>query len=126
MSESEANATESQLLEQYPFFDLATQAKPFKNPGFRPRKPKALRQLLATERTLDRPVNEPNYERIAAPPSIKPRKKYCDITGLEAKYTEPKTNLRYHSAQVYELIQELPPHRVQELLALRKANIVLK
>jgi hypothetical protein len=22
-------------------------------------------------------------ERIAAPPSIKPRKKYCDVTGLE-------------------------------------------
>ncbi|RKP22423.1 hypothetical protein SYNPS1DRAFT_20087, partial [Syncephalis pseudoplumigaleata] len=63
---------------------------------------------------------------IAAPPSIMPRKKYCDITGLEAKYTEPKTNLRYHSAQIYELIQELPPHRVQELLALRKAHIVLK
>ncbi|KAI9591196.1 hypothetical protein BDF19DRAFT_389679, partial [Syncephalis fuscata] len=63
---------------------------------------------------------------ITAPPSLKPRKKYCDITGLEAKYTEPKTNLRYHSAQVYELIQELTPHRVQELLSLRKANIVLK
>ncbi len=28
-------------------------------------------------------------------------KKYCDLTGLEAHYTDPKTRLRYHSVNEY-------------------------
>jgi INO80 complex subunit C len=69
---------------------------------------------------------------IEAPPSVIPPKKYCDITGLEvslcfscsqpqfsgsyhhadscsfytqAPYIDPKSRLRYHNAEVYELIR---------------------
>lgn len=35
-----------------------------------------------------------------APPSLRPSKKYCDITGLEAPYTDPKSRLRYHNADI--------------------------
>jgi len=48
------------------------------------------------------------WSDIDAPPSLLPQKKYCDITGLEGKYTDPKTKLRYHNAEVYAVIQTLP------------------
>lgn len=41
------------------------------------------------------------------PPSLLPPKKYCDITGLEAPYTDPKTTLRYHSKEIYGIINTL-------------------
>ncbi|RIB15027.1 YL1 nuclear protein, partial [Gigaspora rosea] len=63
---------------------------------------------------------------IEAPPSIIPQKKYCDITGLEGKYTDPKTRLRYHSAEVYKEIKQLAPGVVQDYLGLRHAAVVLR
>ncbi|KAJ3729146.1 YL1 nuclear protein C-terminal domain-containing protein [Lentinula guzmanii] len=44
---------------------------------------------------------------IEAPPSVLPQKHYCDITGLEAPYTDPVTGLRYHDKDVYALIKEM-------------------
>ena len=46
-----------------------------------------------------------------------PAKKYCDITGQPARYTDPKTKLRYADATVFE---------VQRYLGLRRAAVVLK
>ncbi|KAI9136917.1 YL1 nuclear protein C-terminal domain-containing protein, partial [Paraphysoderma sedebokerense] len=63
---------------------------------------------------------------IVSPPSLIPPKKYCDITGLEAPYTDPKTGLRYHNAEVYKFIKTLSTHTVQEYLGLRGAAVVLK
>ena len=42
---------------------------------------------------------------VEAPPSLLPAKKYCDVTGLPALYTDPKSKLRYHSTEIYELIR---------------------
>ncbi|KAK5169602.1 chromatin-remodeling complex subunit ies6 [Saxophila tyrrhenica] len=66
------------------------------------------------------------YTSIAAAPSLKPKKKYCDITGLPAKYRDPKTGLNYVNAEVYTVIKGLTTGQVQEYLAARGANTVLK
>ncbi|TKA32052.1 hypothetical protein B0A50_01298 [Salinomyces thailandicus] len=66
------------------------------------------------------------YTSIAAAPSLKPKKKYCDITGLPAKYTDPKTGLFYFNAEVYKVVKGLSTGQVQEYLAARGANTVLK
>lgn len=42
-----------------------------------------------------------------AHPSLLPTKKYCDITGLPARYTDPKTKLRYHDLEVFNVIRQL-------------------
>lgn len=42
---------------------------------------------------------------VEAPPSLLPRKKYCDVTGLKGNYTDPKSRLHYHSAEVYGIIK---------------------
>jgi|ERR1700735_1268032 INO80 complex subunit C len=55
---------------------------------------------------------------IDAPPSLLPQKKYCDITGLESKYTDPKTKLRYHNTEVYAVIQTLPASIDQQVVPL--------
>jgi INO80 complex subunit C len=66
------------------------------------------------------------YTSVAAAPSLKPKKKYCDITGLPAKYRDPKTGLNYVNAEVYAVVKGLTTGQVQEYLAARGANTVLK
>lgn len=66
------------------------------------------------------------YTSIAAAPSLKPKKKYCDITGLPAKYKDPKSGLYYYNAEVYAVVKGLTTGQVQEYLAARGANTVLK
>ncbi|ORY06453.1 hypothetical protein K493DRAFT_203297 [Basidiobolus meristosporus CBS 931.73] len=63
---------------------------------------------------------------LEAPPSVIPQKKYCDITGLEGKYTDPKTSLRYHSAEIYGVIKNMTTGAVQDYLGARNAAVVLK
>ena len=58
------------------------------------------------------PTNANWYPRVSdheydAPPSLKPAKKYCDVTGLEAPYTDPKSRLRYHNADNLVIAERL-------------------
>ncbi|GAM91492.1 hypothetical protein ANO11243_095430 [Dothideomycetidae sp. 11243] len=71
---------------------------------------------------------QPSYTwtSIAAAPSFKPKQKYCDITGLPAPYADPKTGLRYANKEVYAIVRTLGTGTVQEYLAARGANTVLK
>ena len=66
------------------------------------------------------------YTSIAAAPSLKPKKKYCDITGLPAKYKDPKTGLYYFNAEIYAVLKGLTTGQVQEYLSARGAGTVLK
>ena len=66
------------------------------------------------------------YMSIAAAPSLKPKKKYCDITGLPAKYTDPTTGLHYYNKELYPVVKALTTTQVQEYKALRGAATVLK
>ena len=67
-----------------------------------------------------------SYTSIAAAPSFKPKQSYCDITGLPAKYQDPKTGLRYHNKEIYAVVKTLSTAQVQEYLAARGAHTVLK
>lgn len=85
---------------------------------------KRLKQLLTTEQWPD--DGKPTYTEIEAPPSIYPAKHYCDLTGLPAKYVDPRTKLRYSSADQYAIIQSLPEETVQAYLAVRNAAVVIR
>lgn len=66
------------------------------------------------------------YTSLTAAPSLKPKKKYCDITGLPARYKDPKTGLYYYNAEVYAVVRGLATYQVQEYLGARGAGTVLK
>jgi INO80 complex subunit C len=68
------------------------------------------------------------YTNIESAPSLHPssQRHYCDITGLSAPYTDPKTRLRYHDKEVFALIRTLPQNATEEYLAARGAHTVLK
>ncbi|THU98788.1 hypothetical protein K435DRAFT_720406 [Dendrothele bispora CBS 962.96] len=68
----------------------------------------------------------PTYMSIEAPPSILPQKHYCDITGLEASYTDPHTGLRYHDRHVYALIKGMSASTAKEYLSARGVNSIVK
>ncbi|KAJ2783945.1 Co-chaperone [Coemansia javaensis] len=111
--------------------NLLDVARPFKNGEYRGsgRRWKNLRQVVAQEQqaaATDWPVDFPTYWAVDAPPSLLPQKKYCDVTGLPAPYTDPKTNVRYHSAEIYRFLRSLPPGSEQQYLALRNASVALK
>ncbi|XP_037090435.1 INO80 complex subunit C-like [Pollicipes pollicipes] len=80
-----------------------------------------LKQLISLERSLPFPADAVTYWRLEAPPSFVPAKKYSDISGLPAKYTDPHTKLRYATAEEFKVIQSLPSDIVAGYLALRKA-----
>ncbi|KAJ7449297.1 hypothetical protein FB451DRAFT_1147299 [Mycena latifolia] len=124
--------------------------RPFKNPhyakktGFR--RSKNLKAVLTQERERERAERErrrleriesgmevdgeeeeiPTYTSIEAPPSLLPQRHYCDITGLEAPYTDPATKLRYHDKSIYELIKGLTTSSVKDYLAARGVNSIVK
>ncbi|RXN30404.1 INO80 complex subunit C-like protein [Labeo rohita] len=62
---------------------------------------------------------------IDAPPSMKPAKKYSDISGLPANYTDPQTKLRFASTEEFSYIRQLPTDVVTGYLALRKATCIV-
>lgn len=72
-------------------------------------------------------IDTPTFMLVMAPPSLKPKKHYCDITGLEGKYRLPQSALRFHNVEIYqEVIRHMTPGFDQEYLSLRGANVVLK
>ncbi|KZP11665.1 hypothetical protein FIBSPDRAFT_799995 [Athelia psychrophila] len=130
--------------------------RPFKNPHYTKnvnRRAKNLKAVLSQERERERLERErkrlereqraengedamdvddedadalTSYAAIEAPPSFMPQRHYCDITGLEAPYTDPATGLRYHDKSVYELIKGLSIGASKDYLAARGVNPIVK
>ena len=87
---------------------------------------KALKQIITQEMTETSSEKGPNYGSIDAPPSFKPAKKYSDISGLEANYTDPHTKLNYSNIVEFKVIKKLPSDLIAGYLTLRRANIQLQ
>ncbi|MCJ1449874.1 hypothetical protein MMC28_000202 [Mycoblastus sanguinarius] len=68
------------------------------------------------------------YTNIESAPSLHPahQKHYCDVTGLPAPYTDPKTRLRYHNKEVFDIVRHLPQGMAERYLEARGAHVVLK
>ncbi|OCK78718.1 hypothetical protein K432DRAFT_435816 [Lepidopterella palustris CBS 459.81] len=68
------------------------------------------------------------YTNIESAPSLNPsgKRHYCDVTGLPAPYTDPKTRLRYHNKEVFGVLRALGPGVAEGYLAARGAHTVLK
>ncbi|EMG47028.1 IES6 Chromatin-remodeling complex subunit IES6 [Candida maltosa Xu316] len=96
------------------------------------RRYKPSRQLISDEiKYLSSKPNlkydTPTYNSVTAPPSLIPRKNYCDITGLPSNYKCPSNQLRFYNGEIYqEVIKNMPAGVDQEYLELRGANVVLK
>lgn len=87
---------------------------------------KSSRSLITAEHYDMMPASAATYVNIDAAPSMVPTKKYCDVTGLPAKYTDPVTKMRFVSKEAFRLARNLPDHKVQEFLGLRHAQTRIK
>ncbi|XP_013365288.1 PREDICTED: INO80 complex subunit C isoform X2 [Chinchilla lanigera] len=117
--------------------EKAAKPLPFKDPNFvhsghggavagkKNRTWKNLKQILAAERALPWQLNDPNYFSIDAPPSFKPAKKYSDVSGLLANYTDPQSKLRFSTIEEFSYIRRLPSDVITGYLALRKATSIV-
>lgn len=106
----------------------------FKNPEYKhpSRRVKATKQLIIDEQKYLK-ANEDklksdsvNYFSIESPPSVKPVKKYCDITGLKGNYRSPSSGIRYFNGEIYSIVKNMAPGVDQQYLELRNANVILK
>ncbi|KAJ8076906.1 chromatin-remodeling complex subunit ies6 [Marasmius tenuissimus] len=124
--------------------------RPFKNPNYTKnvnRRAKNLKNVLTQERERERAERErrlqekaenggmevdgedteiPTYTSIEAPPSFLPQKHWCDITGLEAPYTDPTTGLRYHDKDVFTLIKGMSASIAKDYLSARGVQSIVK
>lgn len=68
------------------------------------------------------------YTNIESAPSLHPahQRRYCDITGLPAPYTDPKTRLRYHNKEIFAVVRTLGQGIPEKYLEVRGAHTVLK
>ncbi|KAF2761206.1 hypothetical protein EJ05DRAFT_256587 [Pseudovirgaria hyperparasitica] len=68
------------------------------------------------------------YTNVESAPSLHPssQRHYCDVTGLPAPYTDPKSRLRYHNVEVYGLLRTMAQGSSEQYLAARGAHTVLK
>ncbi|CAK7235870.1 chromatin-remodeling complex subunit ies6 [Sporothrix bragantina] len=66
------------------------------------------------------------YTNVESAPSLAPQRRYCDITGLAAPYTDPKTRLRYHNSEVFGAIRNFQQGVAEQYLEMRGAHTVLK
>ena len=86
---------------------------------------------LVLERNLQSSMSSgpvATYSNIESAPSLHPghQKHYCDITGLPARYTDPKTRLRYHGKEVFGVVRGLSQGVAEKHLEARGAHVVLK
>lgn len=100
--------------------------RPFKNPSFSFIGTKRKWKNAKSLQTGTREPGEHSFFSIEALPSLLPQRKYCDITGLESSYIEPKSGMYYSSSDLYPLIKSLSTAQVQDYLHIRKAHTVLK
>ncbi|KGG50934.1 subunit Ies6 of Ino80 complex [Mitosporidium daphniae] len=126
-SSNPKNAAQQAPLLQNGLFD-AHNTKPFKNPQWNSfigskRKWKSIKSLSSTS-TSD-PLCSP-WGSMDVLPSLLPQLKYCDITGLEMAYVDPRSTLRYSSVDAYQVIKKLSQSQIQDYLALRNASFVMK
>ncbi|KAI9510694.1 hypothetical protein F5148DRAFT_976402, partial [Russula earlei] len=134
---------------------ILSSPRPFKNPAYTKnasRRTKNLKAVLGQEREREKLERErrraereeameidgapparfmaeddmPSYLFIEAPPSVLPQRRYCDITGLEAPYTDPITGLRFHDKSIYDLIKSLSASAAKDYLAARGVNPIVK
>lgn len=66
------------------------------------------------------------YTNIESAPTLAHPKHYCDITGLGAPYTDPKTRLRYHNKEVFGVVRSLGQGVAEQYLEARGAHTILK
>jgi INO80 complex subunit C len=68
------------------------------------------------------------YTNIESAPSLHPssQRRYCDVTGLPAPYTDPKTRLRYHDGEIFAVVRQMQQATTEGYLAARGAHFVLK
>jgi INO80 complex subunit C len=66
------------------------------------------------------------YTNIESAPTLAHPRHYCDITGLSAPYTDPKTRLRYHNKEVFGVVRTLGQGVAEQYLEARGAHTILK
>ncbi|CAI5759364.1 unnamed protein product [Candida verbasci] len=136
MSNSNSSTVNSTPVDLHALSEVTTKPHSFKqNPNRKVipnRRYKPSRQLISDEiKYLQSLPNlkfdSSTYVSVTSPPSLLPRKHYCDITGLKGSYKAPSNQLRFHNVEIYqEVIKNLQPGIDQEYLGLRGANVILK
>lgn len=103
-------------------------AKSALKPSLQPNITQATQTLSTFAQTVNGAGPVVTYTNIESAPSLHPssQRRYCDITGLHAPYTDPKSRIRYHNGEVFAIVRTLVQAQTESYLAARGAHTVLK
>lgn len=100
-------------------------SRPYKNDAYFAHAEPKRKKWKNYRQILDMMPGSAQYAAMAAPPSLRPKHRWCDVTGLEGRYRDPGSGLWYHSASVYQFVRQLSPAAVQAYLHVRGAGVNL-
>lgn len=69
--------------------------------------------------------NEPEFFTLINRVSVRPKMKLCDITGLPANYTCPKTRLNYFDKDVYYHLLNMNTDTIKSVLVVKNFGMNL-
>lgn len=88
-------------------------------------KRKSIKVVMLQERFALVPPHLPTYVSVRAPASVWPAVRYCDLTGLPTRFTDPKTKLHFLDSATFQRIRQLSQEAINRILAKRGADISL-
>ena len=87
----------------------------------------AQQQIVAFDRLARRRCAETQTDALLVP--LPPSSRSLDPPSRppsQAKYTDPKSTLRYHNPEVYDVLRTFQPAVIQAYLAVRGQGVVLR
>jgi hypothetical protein len=116
----------AEQVKQIDRLSFKSKKKTFLNRLGRTGKRKTVKVMLLHERYELVDPNLPTYGSVRATPSLLPAAKYCDITGLPTRFTDPKTKLHFFDSHTFQQIRQLPQESINKILAKRGADFSLR
>eukprot|EP00037_Helgoeca_nana_P008182 m.73000 g.73000 ORF g.73000 m.73000 type:complete len:104 (-) comp18769_c0_seq2:518-829(-) len=96
---------------------------PFKNPNYvkKAARKRSLKQILTTLANRGKKEVLPvgSFVSIKTGDSTRFKAKYSDVSGLKARYRDPKSGLLYASVAEFRQISQLTPIEIRDFLAFR-------
>jgi hypothetical protein len=113
-------------VKQFDRLSFKSKKKSFLHRLGRTGKRKTVKVMLLHERYELVDPHLPTFASIRAPPSLLPAAKYCDVTGLPTRFTDPKTKLHFLDSHVFQQVRQLPQESINRILAKRGADTSLR
>ena len=84
-----------------------------------------VRKRRAARQARGKPVGA-EWASVSAPPTVRPARRFSDVSFRRAPYWDRRTGLRYADAAEYALLVRMTQDEIDARLEVRRARVVIK